>query len=573
MIAREFSTLVHALRDRAERMPERPAYRFLNDGEADEVVSTYGDLDLRARRIAGVLQGHGLAGQRALMLYPPGLEFVAGFFGCLYASTIAVPAYPPDLARARWSLPRLSGIIAECRPAAILTVAELFVFKDLLLSQMPELADLTWIVTDRLDDPGPAGWTMPAIDEDTIAFLQYTSGSTSAPKGVILSHRNVLSNQRVIHATMGQDESSCVAGWLPLYHDMGLIGNVLHALYLPAPCVLMSPLHFLQQPVRWLQAISRYRATISGAPNFAYELCVRKVTPAQRDALDLSSWNVAFTCAEPVRAETIERFAEYFKPCGFDVDAVFPCYGLAEATLMVSGGTKKRPRVVKALDPELLAQQRAVEIEPGDRARRLVGSGRVERDHRIEIVDPDTSMPCREHEIGEIWVSGPSVARGYWNRPVETEQTFDARLAGTGEGGFLRTGDLGFLDGQELFVTGRRKDMIIIRGRKLYPHDLELTAERSHPGFRSGGSAAVAIELDGEERLALIMEFEDRRVPEASTAIAAARLRLAEEHQVQTHTIALIRARTLPKTSSGKVRRQACREALATGDLDIVARA
>ncbi|MBV8203192.1 MAG: fatty acyl-AMP ligase [Acidobacteria bacterium] len=584
-----WASLVELGRARAANLGDQPLYTFLADRPGDDESNlTFAGLDLRARAIGAALQQLGAGGQRALLLYPPGLEFVAAFFGCLYAGVVAVPAYPPRSAR---TLPRLLEIARDARPAVALTTTELKTAIGALATQVPDLSALRLVATNEVPLAQADAWSDPGASSSTMAFLQYTSGSTAAPKGVMVTHGNLLHNEEMIRQAFGQTAESVIVGWLPLYHDMGLIGNVMQPLYLGARCVLMSPIAFLQSPKRWLAAISRYRATTSGGPNFAYDLCARKVSPADRAGLDLSSWDTAFNGAEPVRAETMERFAETFGECGFQARAFFPCYGLAEATLFVSGGSgagamRTAPRVA-AFDRGLLEAGEAAPLPPGDPGSRvLVSCGRSWLGQDLAIVDPESSTPTGAGKIGEIWVRGPSVAQGYWHRPVETAETFDGRLAdeaapgpaGAGSGGpaaapYLRTGDLGFLDGGELFVTGRLKDLIIIRGRNLYPQDIELTVERSHPALRPGCGAAFSVEIANEERLVVVHEHErtadDSPLdPGSVEAIAdAVRQAVAEQHEAQVQQLVLLRAGTIPKTSSGKIQRRACRAALLAGRL------
>ncbi|HEY0607927.1 MAG TPA: condensation domain-containing protein, partial [Herpetosiphonaceae bacterium] len=561
-------TLVELLRWRAEHQPDRPAYTFLSEGENAEVTLSYAQVDHQARAIAALLQGCATPGARALLLYPPGVEYICAFFGCLYAGIVAVPAYPPQSARLERSLPRLRAIVTDCAPTIALTTAALHQRLAPALSADPDFQAITWLVADDLAGHAET-WRAPELDGATLAFLQYTSGSTAAPKGVMISHANLLHNQRLIRQGFGHDEHATIVGWLPLYHDMGLIGNVLQPLYLGARCVLMSPIAFLQSPIRWLQAISRYRATTSGAPNFAYDLCVRKITPEQRATLDLSSWTVAFNGAEPVRAETLDRFAETFAECGFRREAFYPCYGLAETTLIVTGGSPAAPPLITAFAGDELEHRRVVERDadqPGTRS--LVGCGQVLGDQRVVVVDPETGAASRPNTIGEIWVSGPSVAQGYWQRPEASAQTFGARLP-CGDGPFLRTGDLGFFHAGELFIAGRLKDLIIIRGRNYYPQDIELTVERSHPALRASATAAFAVEIAGEERLIIAQEVErQHRAADLDTVAAAIRQAISEQHELQAHAILLLKPGSLPKTSSGKIQRHLCRARFLSGDLD-----
>jgi amino acid adenylation domain-containing protein len=540
------SSILELFRARAVKEPGRPAFTFLADGEGAEQSLSYGELDRRARAVAARLQELGLAGERLLLLFPPGLDYVAAFLGCLYAGAVAVPAYPPTGSR---GLPRLRSILADCEPRAILTVASLRAAMEKQAARQKMEFGVPLLDIDAVDETGADLWRDPGLAADALAFLQYTSGSTSTPKGVMVTHGNLAANERMIRDAFGTDEDSVVVSWLPLYHDMGLIGGLLHPLSLGARCILMSPLHFLQRPARWLQAISRYEATVSGGPNFAYELCTRRVTPEETAALDLSRWTVAFNGAEPVRAEVLDRFAAAFAGAGFKRSSFFPCYGLAEATLLVSGG-------------------RAGE-EPAPAGP--VGCGAVAAGLDVRIVDPESAAEQGTGAVGEIWVAGPTVAAGYWKRPEASAETFGARLAGGG-GPYLRTGDLGFVRAgalvSDLVITGRIKDLILIRGRNLYPQDVEWTVEQSHPAVRPGCGAAFAVDEAGEERLVVVQEVSDRNDRATLAEVAAAvRQAVAEEHEVQVSTLVLVRAGAVPKTTSGKIQRRACRELFLTGGL------
>jgi amino acid adenylation domain-containing protein len=571
-------TLDELLRERADATPARLAYTFLDSQGDEQSHFTYAELDRRARSIAAYLQSLGVAGERVLLLYPPGLDYVAAFFGCLYAKAVAVPAYPPRLNQ---SSHRLQAIAADARPALVLTTGAILARSEALLRESPEMVSLRWLATDMVVEDHSRLWRNEAApDPDRLAFLQYTSGSTGNPRGVMVSHRNLLHNQSLIRAAFRQSEESVIVGWLPLYHDMGLIGNVLQPLFVGAPCVLMSPMTFLQNPLRWLEAISRYRATTSGGPNFAYELCVRKIGPEARAALDLSRWDVAFNGAEPVRASTLERFAATFAECGFRREAFQPCYGLAEATLLVTAG-RSRARVGRSFATGSLRGRRVSEAdEAGEGAKaaaaptvtELVGCGAPDlSEQRVLVVDPETHAPCEPEQIGEVWVAGRSVADGYWGRPEETARTFEGRLAGTDEGPFLRTGDLGFYHRDELFITGRLKDLIIIRGLNHYPQDIEATVEACSNAMRPGCGAAFSVEAGGEERLVIVQEVDPRRQRDAASALAEVRRAISREHELQPYAVVLLRAGTVPKTSSGKVRRSACREMFLADELTAIA--
>ncbi|MCY1021700.1 non-ribosomal peptide synthetase [Pyxidicoccus sp. MSG2] len=564
---RSAATLVELLRLRASTQATLPAFTFLGDGEGDEQGITYLELDRQARAIAVSLSEYVRPGERVLLLYPPGLEYIAAFWGCLYAGAIAVPAYPPDPSRLHRTLPRLEVIVKDAGATVALTTAFIAEMAEGLAGLAPGLGHLRWLAYESLVAPGrESGWKTPDVGADSLAFLQYTSGSTSAPKGVMLSHGNLLANEEMIQAGFGLDAHSVVVGWLPLYHDMGLIGNVLQPIHLGARGVLMSPLTFMQRPLRWLEAISRFRGTTSGGPNFAYELCVRKVSEAEKATLDLSSWDVAFSGAEPVRADTLDRFSAAFASCGFRRDAFYPCYGLAEASLIVSGGAKEAPPRVLHVDRDTLARGTAVDQAEG---HALVGCGGALLEERLAIVDPESRVRCPDGRVGEVWASGAHVAGGYWNRPEESAATFGVRTA-DGDGPYLRTGDLGFVRDGELYITGRMKDLVILRGRNHYPQDLELTTERSHPALRPGGVAAFSVDVDGEERLVVVQEMSPGR-GEPEEILASIVERLAGEHEVRPHAVVLTAPGVVPKTSSGKVQRRACKQLFVSGELEVLA--
>ncbi|NOK01767.1 MULTISPECIES: MupA/Atu3671 family FMN-dependent luciferase-like monooxygenase [Myxococcus] len=574
--AHRFPTLVDVLCQRAESQGDALLYRFLETGDVDGPVEewTYRRLDSRARSLGTRLRALGAQGERALLLYPPGLEFVAGFMGCLYGGVIAVPCYPPDPTRLDRTLPRLRAIARDCGARYVLTTSTILEMAEFLTPQAPELGELQWIASDAVLEAEAADWKRPDLTSESLAFLQYTSGSTGNPKGVKVSHANILHNESLITRDFGlQAERSVGVGWLPMFHDMGLIGKVLQPLYLGFPCVLMSPIAFLQRPLRWLEAVSHFKGTVSGGPNFAYDLCARKARAEDVARLDLSHWDLAFNGAEPVRRETMERFAETFAPAGFRREAFYPCYGLAEATLIVSGGVKGTPCVQERYDTgslELGRAKPASDAAEGPTARTLVSSGQGAPDQRLLIVDPETRVPRASNEVGEVWVAGPSVAGGYWDRPEETAHAFGARLA-NGEGPFLRTGDLAFLSPEgELFITGRLKDLLIVRGRNLYPQDLEMTAERAHRAVRPGCSAAFSVDVEGEERLVVVSEVDVREGFDGAAVVGALRRALADEHQVHAHTVVLLQARSIPKTSSGKIQRRACRDGFLAGSLEVV---
>jgi acyl-CoA synthetase (AMP-forming)/AMP-acid ligase II/acyl carrier protein len=513
------------------------------------------------------------AGERALLLYPRTLDFISAFLGCLYSGVIAVPLYPPRNDR---SLPRLAAVAADAQAKLILTTSTSLPRIRAWLSRMPQSGGIEVIATDQITPDEANQWVRPDINPGSRAFLQYTSGSTSTPKGVMVTHGNLLHNEEMISRAFSHSESTRIVSWLPVYHDMGLIGGVLQPLYLGATCILMSPLAFVQKPLRWLQAIAKYRATTSGGPNFAYELCAAFISEEAKEGLDLSSWKVAFNGSEPVREDTLQRFSKAFAACGFREETFYPCYGLAEATLLVTGGIAGSRQRIHAVNQQELVRGRAIASDEKG-GKKFVGCGRAWSGQQVAIVDPERRTLCAEGEIGEIWVSGPSVTQGYWNRSEETSESFSVLLnqaAGVADNRlFLHTGDLGFLHQQELFITGRIKDLIIIRGRNYYPQDLELTAERTYRGLKPGCSAAFFIESSGEERVVLVQEVESAApVADLQGVMERIRSEISKEYEVALHEVVLIKAGTIPKTSSGKIQRQACKAKYLKAELEVIAR-
>jgi 8-amino-7-oxononanoate synthase len=565
------ATLVELLRLRAELSPDRIVYRFLPGDTKPEQRITYALLDRRARSIAVRIRETAPRGSRALLLVPPGLDYVAAYFGCLYAGVVAVPAYPPNPRRPD---PRIPGIARDCEPEVALTSAALLARLDHWRGGDEQLGALRWIAADEsLDCAGD--WRDPDVQGSDLAMLQYTSGSTAAPKGVMLSHRNLLHNLSLIRTAFPVSHAPDDVGvfWLPPFHDMGLIGGILQPCYVGRGAVLMSSATFLQRPLSWLEAMSKYRATTSAAPNFAFDLCVQRITPEEVRGLDLGAWHTVFDGAEPIRAETIERFTRAFAEAGFRREAFFPCYGLAEATLFVSGGPWGQGPSTLDVSRAALEEKRVGPATAGDRLR-LVASGAPAVGQTIRIVDPDTLRPCDDRRVGEIWVSGESVALAYWNKPEESRFAFEARIGGD-DRRYLRTGDLGFIDDGQVFVTGRLKDLIILNGRNYYPQDLELAAERSHPSLRPGHAAAFALtdSAGAGERLALALEVtRHHRESENEAVFSAVRRALAEREGVLPDVIVLVRQNGIPRTSSGKVQRRATRSMLLGNTLNCIGR-
>jgi acyl transferase domain-containing protein/acyl-CoA synthetase (AMP-forming)/AMP-acid ligase II/aryl carrier-like protein len=564
-------TLLHLLRQRADNLGEKVVFSYSIDGDTEPDTITYRELETRARAIAAGLQRQGVAGERVLVLCPSGLDFIAAMFGCFFAGTVAIPVHPPVHSRL---ISRVASIVADSQARIVLTTAGVRSELKDVIDELPEGPSLRWCAADT-DTPSDADdWQAPDYDGDALAFVQYTSGSTGTPKGVELTHRNLLANLEDIAQVLGRGDDVNVVSWLPLHHDMGLIGCVFGVLYAEGTCHLMPPSAFIARPMRWMETLSRTGAQISVAPNFAYELCVERSTPQERAALDLSKWTGAYCGAEPVRPATIRRFADAFGPCGFEPTSFHPVYGLAEATLFVSGTTDRAvPAKLRYVDGVMLRENVVTEIaEDHEAAAPVVGCGPVAESQTVAIVDPATLRQCEPHEVGEIWVSGGNVAQGYLGKPVESKETFAAHIADTGAGPFLRTGDLGFVMDGELFVAGRLKDVVIVRGRNYYPNDIEFTVQETHPGLLKGRGAVFAVDPQsgGSEQLVVVQEFDRERITEADvdTVIAAIRTAVTAEHQIQAHAVLLVDALRIPTTSSGKIRRRACREKFVDGALE-----
>jgi acyl-CoA synthetase (AMP-forming)/AMP-acid ligase II len=541
MTAAEPGTLVEVLRTRVAAQGPARAFTWLGASAAADRHLTFAALGDHTGAIALRLRALGPPGERALLLCPPGFDFIAALLGCLAAGWVAVPAYPPPLNQ---RLDRVRTIAADADPTVALTTRPIFDRLRDRLPDEPDLASLAWLTVDDLPAAGAAAPGRPPAP-DQPAVLQYTSGSMATPRGIVLTHANLVHNTRQIARRFGAHPGSRGVIWLPPYHDMGLIGGLLEGLWVGFPTALLSPAAFLQRPRRWLEAITRTGGTISGGPNFAYDLCVDRIPPAERGGLDLSTWAVAFNGAEPVRAATLDRFATAFGPVGFRPRAWYPCYGLAEATLMVTGGRADAPPV---------------------RRGPAVGSGTSLDDQELRIVDPDAGSPVPAGETGEIWVRGPSVAAGIWRQPALTAATFGARTSG-GAGPFLRTGDLGYLDAAgELFVTGRLKALLIVGGRKIPAEDVEATVQAA------GGGPCVALttELGGPAQVVVVAEAPSRQSTASAdhAALAAAvRARVATDHQLPVAAVAITRPRGIPRTSSGKLQRTRCREAFEHDEL------
>ncbi len=546
----------------ASQKSESVAFTFLRDGKQSAAHISFQELDQRARAVAAELQSRNMAGRRVLLLYPSGIEFVSVFMGCLYAGAIAVPAPPPDASRTKRSLPRLQRIIGDCDAALVLAEASnpLASMAGPFIQQNLPIA---WLETDVIPNERGDDWKAVNAKADDLAYLQYTSGSIGDPKGIEISHGNLLYHARYLQQTCDYDEQSVSVTWMPNFHDWGLVEGLVEPMFNGTPCYLFSPFSFIKRPNNWLEAITRFQATHSQGPTFAYEHCLRRIPPDQLDGIDLRSWRAAGIAAEPINFQVMNEFHERFAQCGFHWNTFCPAFGLGEATLMVTFCGLNQPATAVRLDPDELEQDRAVEARDGDsHVRTVVSCGKAYAETKLAIVDPDTSERVADGRVGEIWVSDPAVARGYWNRPADTERTFKAKLRDDDEL-YLRTGDLGFVRDGQLYVTGRLKDLIIIRGSNHYPQDIEWTVQRTHAAVRGQTGAAFSIGQDGIEKLVVLQEI-NRKHPSAKDldqVISEVVVQIADEHELDVFDLMLLKRGAIPKTASGKVRRQASRQA------------
>lgn len=569
---KSFSTFNEYLQFHAGVTPTKNALTFLGDGENETVCLQYSKLEERARAIAACIQESSAQGSRAMLLYNSGTEFIAAFLGCLFAGIIAIPAYPP---RRKGAAEHVSSIDADAAPGCLLTDAKTYAT---LISQksLAELNCKKWIITDGIDDSYASNYRIPNLHPDSVAFLQYTSGSTNRPKGVMVTHSNIVHNQKMIYESFRHDPSLVSVSWLPLYHDMGLIGNTLQPIFCGGSSVFFPPANFLQDPLCWLKAISKYRATTSGAPNFGYDLCVEKITDDEVQALDLSSWTLAYNGSEPVRGSTLQSFAKKFAPAGFKSASFYPCYGMAEATLLVSGGAKGKGPVTTSFNAAALKRDLAEVMDSSSAALpacTLVSCGHTWGDQQVVIANPFTQTLQPPERVGEIWLKGSNIAAGYWNQPRLTAERFNAFLADTGEGPFFRTGDLGFFSKESLYITGRQKDLIIIRGKNHYPQDIEKTVADCHEALVQGSGAAVSVDAEGQEQLLILQEIKRAFLQNTDNeAIFSAIVQaVVEKHGINVHTIALLRPGSIPKTTSGKIRRSESKRNFLDGKLSVVA--
>lgn len=568
----EVSSLIDLLQYRAYHQPDELAYQFLIDGKQAGPAYTNSMLDLQARAIAARLAG--LRGERALLLYPQGIEVMAAFFGCLYAGVIAIPVPPPDAGRLKRTLPRLQEIVKDAEATLVLSTERIINLIQTSGLELSEFRSMRWLNTEQIDLASAKDWIDLGIGKDELIYLQYTSGSTSVPKGVMLSHDNLIHHLADLQRAFGYGPGDPAVNWMPYFHDYGLVQGLLEPFYNGSPCYIMSPQAFMKAPLRWLQAISQYRATHSQAPNFAYDLCVRRIKPSQKENLDLSCWKSAGNGAEPINPQVLRKFYDVFQDCGFQWEAFAPSYGLAEATLVVSTTPPGRGPRILTLDAAALEQGRVSKrsVEERVASREAVSCGKPVCETQVVIADPDTLTGGMPNQVGEVWVADPAVAQGYWQNKSATTETFRAYLKDTGAGPFLRTGDLGFIQDGELYISGRLKDLLIIRGANHYPHDLEWTVTQCHPALRPECGAAFSIDVDGSEQLVIVQEIarSHLRHLDVDEVIRAIRQAITEHHELQVYAVALLKTASIPKTSSGKIQRRACRAGYLAGSFDVV---
>jgi acyl-CoA synthetase (AMP-forming)/AMP-acid ligase II len=550
-------------RTRAALAPDQLSHVYLRDGEEPEDRFTYEQLDRSARAVAAELARHVSPGDRALLHYPPGIDFLIGFFGCLYAGVIAVPTAPVDGSQSE-AATRARAVVRNATPRVLLSSARFIESHAAQLREVTGDSKMVPVATDTIDPASAGDWRDPGVEAGTVAHLQYSSGSTGEPKGVVLTHRQVLYNLSIMEDLVTLRTSEGMVSWLPMFHDMGLLSGGILPIFTGRPATIMSPAAFVRRPYRWLAAFSRSDNVVGVGPNFALDLCVRRINDEQRARLDLSGLHTLVIGAEPVRAATLERFTDAFVSSGLRPEALRPCFGLAEATLLVSGGPGGNPPVLRQVATQALARAEVAPPSiPGQETQTLVGCGEINSKLRVVIADPESPRPCAPGQVGEILVSGESVGNGYWDNPEATAKAFGQKVDGF-DGAFLRTGDLGAMVDGELFVTGRRKDLIVIDGANHYPTDLESTVELADPAVRAGYCAVVSVDNGGQELVVVLAELAAPALRVADAAghprtRTAVRRALSARHGVPVHDVVLLSPGSLPFTSSGKLQRTACR--------------
>jgi acyl-CoA synthetase (AMP-forming)/AMP-acid ligase II/acyl carrier protein len=570
-LVQDANTYIDVIKKRVKATPEHVVFRFLNDGINENESLSYRQLETRSKAMGAAMQEFAQKGERVLLLFPPGLSYVASLFGCFYSGMIAVPAYPP---RRNRSLHRIHTIVEDSGVTVSLISRQVFNDIERNFKKDEVLNKIHWIIYEDVADEKAADWKTEEILPGDTALLQYTSGSTGEPKGVMITQLNLLYNSEYIRQTFDFDKNSVGVNWLPIFHDMGLIGGVLQAAYLGVLNVGMPPMAFLKNPLNWLKAIEKYKGTTGGGPNFSFDYCIQKTSEEERAGLDLSSIKTFYCGAEPVRKKTMESFPEAFEKSGASPMQMYPVYGMAETTLIVSGGYQNESPKYLKIDATALQENKViVATERRAKTVELVGCGHCWMETKIEIVDPNTFERKANNEVGEIWVSGPTVAKGYWNKPEENRRTFGAKIKSSGEGPFLRTGDLGFVYQNELYITGRLKDLIIIRGVNYYPNDIELTVQHADPDLKQNSGAAIPVTVNGEEKLVIVQELERTALRNADheKIFRGIRAAIAEEHELEVYAIALIRTGSIPLTSSGKIQRRLTKYGYLNNELNVVA--
>lgn len=568
-IIRESESLVEIIGKRSLIQPDDVVYRYLGDGVTETESFTFKEIDRVACSIAAELSKRLSKGDRVVLLFPQGLKYVAALYGCFYGGFIAIPAYPP---RRNRKMDRVKSIIEDSGATAGLVTEDVYKTIERNFAEDDNLKGLEWFKYENISNhPNPAPVdTLPKPDD--VAFIQYTSGSTGNPKGVMITHKNIIYNSEFIRRSFGFEENTIGVNWLPIFHDMGLVGGIFQAAYLGLVNIGMPPVAFLKNPLNWFKAIDRYKATTGGGPNFGYDYCVQKIKPEEVKGLDLSSIKNFYCGGEPVRKKTFEDFHAAFSQAKVRSNQMFAVYGMAETTLIVTGKDPASEPSYLRVDQEALSKNRLVIVSPEEKGIDLVSNGHVWMDTKVTIVNSDTFEELDENTIGEVWISGPTVAKGYWNKPEETQRTFNAFTKG-GSGPWLRSGDLGFLYKGELYITGRLKDLIIIRGVNYYPNDIEYSVQQVHEAFKPNSGAAFSIVKDGIEKLVIVQELERAylRNTDYDELMSLIRKTVADEFEMEVYAIVLIRTGSIPLTSSGKIQRRQTRYEYLTGKLNVVA--
>ncbi|MFA5419561.1 MAG: fatty acyl-AMP ligase, partial [Bacteroidales bacterium] len=568
-IVQQSSTYLEVVMKRTLETPDHVVYRFLEDGVNESEVLTYAALSAQAKAVSAALQQNGVKGDRVLMLFPPGLTYVASLFGCFYSGLIAVPAYPP---RKNRGLKRLLSIIGDAEAKICLLTRQIYNDIERNFIEEPMLKNMKWLVYEDIKPEEALRFIPVEINAEDVALLQYTSGSTGHPKGVMITQLNLLYNSEYIRQTFGLGKHTIGMHWLPVFHDMGLIGGILQVAYLGAVNIGMPPAVFLKNPMNWLKAIEKYQATTGGGPNFTYDFCVQKSTTEEAAHLDLSSMTVFYSGSEPIRKSTCQSFTAHFKSSGVSPKQLLSCYGMAETTLIITGNSQDEEPVFLDLDQEALSGNKVVISNNQKKSIAIAGCGHTWMETVVKIVNPDTFELSSSDEIGEIWVKGPTVAAGYWNKADETQRTFNAFINNQ-DGPYLRTGDLGFFHGSELYVTGRLKDLIIIRGANYYPNDIEFTVQNTDAALRENSGAAFPVTHHNQEVLVIVQELERTamRNTDFDALISAIRKSVSEEHEIEAQAVILIKTGSIPLTSSGKIQRRQTRYEYLNNELEVVA--